>query len=64
MMHAELVGGPFDGKWILNPTDPSIWVRRREDGYLGYLSEAAPERSRYEFDGDRRYVFVEEAVAA
>jgi hypothetical protein len=62
--HAELIGGPFDGKVILNPTDPSIWVRRREDGFLGYLTDPAPDRARYDVQDDWRYVFVDEAVAA
>lgn len=64
MMHAELIGGPFDGKWILNPRDPSIWVRRREDGWLGYVTESVPDRARYDVKDERRYVFVDESVAA
>jgi hypothetical protein len=60
-MHVELIDGPFDGEWILDPNVESVWIRRRDDG-LGYVTEHEPGRARYVRGFQGRFLWIAETL--
>lgn len=58
-MHVELIDGPFDGEWLLDPEVPSVWIRRREDG-LGYTVDEETAREHYVRTWKGQYMWMGE----